>query len=274
MNQRCVSRRASGFTLIELLVVIVVLAILAALLLPALGRATTKARSVACSNRQKQLAFAFKMYVDEQDDGRIPREGYEPFGEVVLNNWSQVAGRPLSGGGRDTDDVWYNALPKTIGLPPAHAYATPGRRAQFYEKDNFIHCPSARFPPQAQRLTYQFALFSVAMNSHLIRAGEGPTIRFTAIENYQPIRTVLFLDNLLEGEDVVDPAQDVENLGQPASFADRFSPRHAQGGNLAFADGHVSWHPGYKVVETDPTSPLRGGPILPERDIVWELPYR
>jgi prepilin-type processing-associated H-X9-DG protein len=118
---------------------------------------------------------------------------------------------------------------------------------------------------------YMFAIFSIAMNSQLIDF-PGPTISFDRIEDEES-RTVLFLDNLLEGEKKVDPAQETRFLGQPAAYADRFSARHGNGGNLAFADGHVQWFPGNKVVETNPESPLRGWPVMPPVDIIWEPKY-
>jgi prepilin-type processing-associated H-X9-DG protein len=120
--------------------------------------------------------------------------------------------------------------------------------------------------------TYLLAVFSIAMNSQLIEFPFGPTISFERLRDEEP-RTVLFLDNLLEGEKKVHPAQENDNLGQPAAYADRFSARHSNGGNLAFADGHVAWFPGNKVVDTNPTSPLRGGTVMPPVDIVWEPKY-
>jgi prepilin-type N-terminal cleavage/methylation domain-containing protein/prepilin-type processing-associated H-X9-DG protein len=60
-------RGQNGFTLVELLVVIAIIAILAALLLPTLGRAKQKTRDLACVSNLKQMTAAGLMYMDEQE---------------------------------------------------------------------------------------------------------------------------------------------------------------------------------------------------------------
>ncbi len=68
-----------AFTLIELLVVVAIIAILAALLLPALGKAKKTARSILCKANQRQLAQWALMYADDWN-GVLPYNGDDDAG--------------------------------------------------------------------------------------------------------------------------------------------------------------------------------------------------
>lgn len=62
-----------AFTLIELLVVIAIIGILAAMLLPAIGRGKELARRTSCLNNLKQLSTSMQMYADENDGQFVSR---------------------------------------------------------------------------------------------------------------------------------------------------------------------------------------------------------
>ncbi len=81
MTATFVKTRAKAFTLVELLVVIAVIAILAALLLPALNRAKSAADSAGCKNNLRQLMLAVNMYV--QDYHEYPTTLASPVASII-----------------------------------------------------------------------------------------------------------------------------------------------------------------------------------------------
>lgn len=111
------AHRRGAFTLVELLVALAIISILAALLLPVLGKTRARAQGIVCLANFRQWGLATQLYVTDHDDF-LPPDG--------TPNPSDNA----------TNSGWYIQLPAQLGLPRYHdmawrtnAEADPGRSA-------------------------------------------------------------------------------------------------------------------------------------------------
>jgi len=222
-------RGRDAFTLIEVLVVIAIVAILAALLLPALAAAKERGRQSQCLNEFRQWGLAMKMYVNDNED-YFPRER----GINNTNPWPVVAAAT-------NRDVWYNALPSELSKPPAAYYAT-NSQMDFYLPGSLFACPSTKFDPASAAA---YPNFSRAMNSRLIIAN-APT-RITVV--HDPARTLLMVEAGVSGETALPGQPSCD--GRPHAKWDRACARHHGFGNGAFTDGHAAALSARELVDTN-----------------------
>ena len=96
--------RRRGFTLIELLVVVAIIAILAALLLPALARAKDSARRVVCISNLRQVGYVYHLYTQDYNN-RLPSD--DMLGKSNYRAVTDPFGLPsFFGGYVPTNRVW------------------------------------------------------------------------------------------------------------------------------------------------------------------------
>ncbi|MBI9018520.1 MAG: type II secretion system protein [Phycisphaerae bacterium] len=217
-----------GFTLIELLVVISIIALLVAILMPALAKARETSKALVCETNQKQLITAWHMYCDE-NNGRVPGSwNYNPsrgWGQIA--DWAWVPMEP------DSDVVAWNYENEKCTEKERQEGVKRGSMYKYTQEVGIYHCPS-------DKLNFRSYSMPDGLNGYWGRPNGS-----------------YWWDNILKRDSIKFPSgkyvflEECDSRGYNINawyladngvFGDPLTTWHSGASNQGFADGHVEKH--------------------------------
>lgn len=221
-------KKSRGFTLIELLIVIAIIAILAAMLLPALNKAREVAKSSGCLSNQKQIGIAMNLYRDDN------QEYFPPWIDAVLPSSSWNWAWELKKDYKLSLKVY--TCPSAAMLTASNIYLTPAynnNASGFYYSNygyNYYYVGGSYRPTTDATLMY--------------KSRKMPQFK-------HPSSTFLTVDSC---NSVTAPTISYCIVNDQGASTLNFHDRHAGGANMLWMDGHVSYEKNsWNRIQKDPT---------------------
>lgn len=220
--------KRNAFTLIELLVVIAIIAILAAILFPVFATAREKARQTSCASNEKQLGLALLQYIQDYDE-------YAP------------SNAPTVGAGWAGDIYPYVKSTGVFTCPDDPSTATaPASVVSYGANVNALSCWESPVGMPCWNNSAKWASPAVSVSLFEVRSptGQAETGNITQPNETSSCAGFGSTQFLSGGNWYATGVLDTNYTGAPQPGPGTnmpLMPRHTQGSEFLFLDGHVKW---------------------------------
>jgi prepilin-type N-terminal cleavage/methylation domain-containing protein/prepilin-type processing-associated H-X9-DG protein len=221
-----------GFTLIELLVVIAVIAILMAILMPALSRAREQGKRAACLNSLRELTLAWHMYADDNNE------------RIVCGDSGEYTSMYSQGGGHYRETSWVlQDWASGMTVQAKKNAIMSGALYPFTQSLKLYKCQTVGVTAGYSITAQATEIVRTYSVSDSMNCKDWPDMKAVMLKKRsdikEPAARIVFVD---------DGGTNPSALGgwtvytNQAKWWDPPPVRHGDGTNFSFADGHSDYH--------------------------------